>query len=479
MPGVASQRVLTLTIAVAIGWSIFRSVCIALLGMWLARITQSALQQGSRTLRSVLWMMLLSPFFTPSLMTGFCYRDTAMSLLHVPVLKELLYGLIICMQLVPVAVVLLVFAPEPEVSDTALRVARFSNCSNSIYRRLLLHSKLQFDIIAGCTLFLLSFQEAELASLMQAASWTEWIFTRHATGLSLAMSLKLIVVPVLVQLPCLIAIAIWLKANNDAYFASQNQSSQVNGWHAAIVFFWVLLAFIVVTLVPAWQLTLGALRGSGGILNQPSLPRELGDSLLLALTTGFLAILLGQRVVRSQRLSCGLLWLLILPGCMGNLVLGLLFAGIFQTDLLRFAYDTPAPLIFAEVLWLLPRTLILFRCLQRSRSSSADYQLELFRHSKDPLQVRQANELHWQFIGRVWLAMTCIVCFWSYLELMLPSILVFPGMAPVSLVLYNAMHYGRISVLGMKLLITLVVPVILVLILITLRKVFQKFSMKV
>lgn len=415
-------------------------------------------------------------------MTGYCYRDTSMSLVHVPWLREFLYGLIVAFQAVPIAVVLLAFSPPAEATSSALFLARSFKFPFVQKLELVFRSTRQYQLAAYCLLFLISFQEADLASLMQASGWTEWMFTKHVGGLALRETMQLTLWPVFIQTPCLLPLIFWLKNSTIMTSSELLPAVRVHSLQRLLSYVWTIAALIFVLVIPGWQLLNGFSFGLGSLWEQPSIPREIGDALLIAGTTA--ACTLGMtflsmshsRKSGSKFRQLILLFLLLAPGGMGNLALGLLLGGIFQTDALNFAYDTPLPLIIGEIGLLLPRTMILLHCLAQMNHPSSQYVITLLEESPLHSQRRVAADLAWQTHGRTWFGVVALVGFWAYFEVMLPSILAMPGLAPIGLVLYNNLHYGRIAALGAKLVLALLVPLTIVTSILAMRKFLSRFS---
>jgi len=458
----------------AISISVLRSVIIAALGWWLARTIANWLSRIPGQYRWLVWIAILAPFFTPTLVTGYCYRDTALAMVHVSWAKELLYAVIITAQVVPVAVVVLWYSPSAPASDSALYLTRNSRLTITERIRLILQSAKRYDIAAFSVIFLLAFQESEFASLVQARGWTEWLFTRHVQGLKLSETIRLTIPAMCVQLPFLFPVVLWM---NDHHLGIQRysppiQSSRVKGGVAVL---WLLIATTVVCVIPIWQLFRSASWRAMAFVSERSFQEELGDSILVMVTTTAVVLGLWALLTRWKRLRASVLLLLFLPGSLGSLSLGVILLGLFQTTPLQWAYDSPVPLVLGEVLFLLPRTWILFWCLNRSVKTSANHQVELLKGSSNANHQQRAAELSWFVSGRYWFLGLCLVGFWSYMELMLKSLLVFPGMAPISLVLYNAMHYGRIGLLGAKLFAALVFPGLCLFIFLQTRRLWVRY----
>ncbi|TWT52344.1 hypothetical protein KOR42_30300 [Thalassoglobus neptunius] len=417
------------------------------------------------------------PFLIPSVMTGYCFRDTSMSLVHHPWMREGLYAAIVLMQLFPVAVIILWLSPPSTVTDSAIHLGRLARTSWSFRFRLALQSRLRIHLTAFCLLFLLSFQEADLASLMQANGWTEWIFTKHSRGLELGETLRLAAFPMVVHLPFLIPIVLWINSPRPDDRHNIRRLSKAHTGRTLLICSWIAASLLVVVLMPTWHLVRGFRFGLNMVGSQPTLIREVSDGILIAATSG--CVCLGLVLTLRSTFQTGvprlLLFLLFLPASMGSLPWGLTVAEIFQTAGFRFAYDTPVPLILSEVLYLLPRAVILFHCFDLSENSPARKMIQLLSESGNAAQKRIGRELHWKFHGRKVFAVALLLSYWSYFEVMLPSILAMPGLAPINYVLYNSLHYGRIAALGVKLAVAIVIPFVLVTVLISLRRLFTRF----
>jgi ABC-type Fe3+ transport system permease subunit len=104
--------------------------------------------------------------------------------------------------------------------------------------------------------------------------------------------------------------------------------------------------------------------------------------------------------------------------------------------------DTPVPLVFTLALVLLPLALVLKRVLELTGHRSALHLTTLMQKS------RAVRELNWRLStsGKFW-AMVLLFT-WAYWDLTASSILAPIGMTPVTVRLYNLMHYGQIAALS-------------------------------
>lgn len=438
-----------------LGWSLSRSVVVTLLVLTLAAPLAAWLcgrRPGRQSL--IAWGAVLLPLVTPTLMIGYCYRDTAVSLLVRPLLKELMYTALLTIQAVPVAVLMLWFSPPSSVSSAARHCGRQLQIPWRIRCWLWWEQRRRAWGPAAALVFLLSFQEAELGTLLQAHGWPEWLYTRHAGGLPLRESLRRAGVAAALQVPLTLPVLWWLSfpaASADAPEASRPPSNL----QSRVAVSWITISLLLAVVIPGVQLFRGARQGWPALLEQPSTWRELGDAFLLALTSGGLALALAAWLMRGFQRRGGLAMLgaplLLIPGLMGNLALGLFLATVFQTSPLRMAYDTPVPLILGETGMVLPRVVLLACCAMRSLRETGRHSLVLLSGSGDPMQRRNVARLDWRLRGRLWGAVAVLTMFWIFLEPVLSSLLAMPGLVPVGWVLYNSLHYGQISALGAKL----------------------------
>ena len=115
-----------MNLAAACGWSLLRSLIVALVVVPLCWCVRQELAALSRRARAALWTLLLVPFFTPSLLTGYGYSSFSLALIRHPGWNEALYGLIVALKSIAVGVLVMHFAPPPPVSAQALHCAKLS-----------------------------------------------------------------------------------------------------------------------------------------------------------------------------------------------------------------------------------------------------------------------------------------------------------------------------------------------------------------
>ena len=233
------------------------------------------------------------------------------------------------------------------------------------------------------------------------------------------------------------------------------------------------MAWLLVVIWPVASLARGAIRGAGVIRFRSALWQEIGDALVLAVTVtlGVWMVLWGgmrlynkrprlsgwRRTTMSAVRSAAIL--LLLPGLLGSLALGLTIFEICQRLGVQPSYS-PVPLVVGMVLFLLPRGMALQAMLRRNERQAGVFLAESLAKLPGPRE-RMGAAILWRIrdAGRFWTL--ALLFWWSYLELTLPALLRPAGMAPAPLRLYNFLHYGHIPGLAAMLAVVLAVPVVL------------------
>jgi ABC-type Fe3+ transport system permease subunit len=132
----------------------------------------------------------------------------------------------------------------------------------------------------------------------------------------------------------------------------------------------------------------------------------------------------------------------VFAGLLGPLVLSLAVLAAVQSPGLISLRDTPVPLVFTLGLILLPMALVLKRVLELAGHHSALHLTTLLPTS------RAVQGLVWRLrtSGPFWA--TVLLFVWAYWDLTASAILAPIGMTPVTVRLYNLMHYGQIAALS-------------------------------
>jgi len=449
-------------------------------------------------------VVLLVPFFMPGLVVGYAYRNASLALVQTPVLNELLYFAIVVAQLLPVAVLALEWLPPAALGRSArycLQLANHSKGRLSFVEhvfyvlgnrkdghgggwRELLAGEWPRHITAGAIVALLCFQEVEVATLMQARGWAEWIFTKQAGGVELVNLWRWLVWPVgyglLLTVP---AVGYWTWNRLPTGHASGPGKT---GWKPnprressrsparLIAMGVVVVAWLLTVIWPVTSLAIGAVRGAGVLQLRSMIWQEIGDALLLSVTVTFLlwgglwgvgkllydGLPSPSSLDRRTRKSVVLLLAVCLvPGLLGSLALGLTIFEICQRIGVQPSYS-PVPLVGGMVLFLLPRAFAMHAMLGLGEARTGVFLAKGLTPLPDQRSGWGASIL-WELrgAGRFWTL--ALLFWWSYLELTLPSLLRPAGMAPAPMRLYNFLHYGHIPGLAAMLVLVLAVPLVL------------------
>lgn len=375
------------------------------------------------------WILLLAPYLAPSLLVGYAYSNFALALIHHPALNALAYSLLLCLKLAPLAALALHLAPRP-LSDSALHCARLAHGS----------AGWRFRWQAGCAraplaafalVLLLAFNEFEMASLMNVKTWTVRLFDAQAGGLPLARTLALAAGPFAIALLVVACVLGLLAGQHWARHAETERAATAAGKFA-----WGLLlaANLLVWGIPAAVVLHGTVQGWRVLATSFALGREIGTSLLLGAVAAAAAYAVAPRRGWAAAAAS-------LPGLLGPLALALLLTAALQTPWLHRWRDVPAPLAIALALYLLPAAALL-RQLLRTRGPATAV------HAARILGGAEGRQIVWRLATRrhVWAAFL-LLCL-AYLELTISAILAPTGVTPVSVRLYNLMHYGQTAVLS-------------------------------
>jgi ABC-type Fe3+ transport system permease subunit len=421
--------------------TLLRSLIIALLAVAAARAVCPLLADHRQSVRRAAWILLLGPYFTPVLLTGYAYANSALSLIHHPVANNLLYSALLWWKFTPIAAVILHFTPSP-ISAEAVHCRRLAAGSRSGERLFLARAGCARGLVAAfAVVFLCAFAEFEMASLMIVKSWTVSLFDLHAGGLALSESLRQMLVPLSCEAVA-IGTAFLILGRQQLKPAARTAASGSSRW---LGWCHLALAFTFVLVVPAAMMLWGTLRGLNLLFENFVLGREIIASLLFAAgastLTAIIVFWLGA-VARRSLAARTILIAAAFTGLLGPLVLSLTVLAAVQLPGLIALRDTPAPLVFTLCLVLLPMALVLRRVLELTGHQSAFHLARLLP------KTDAARDLAWRLSvsGKFWLM--AILFVWAFWDLTCSSILAPVGMTPVTVRLYNLMHYGQIAALS-------------------------------
>lgn len=426
--------------------TLLRSLMIAALAVGAARPLLALLSDSRRPVRQAAWILLLAPYFTPILLTGYGYANFSLSLIHRPALNALFYSALLWWKFTPIAAVILHFTPAA-ISAEAIHCRRLASAGSKT-------GNWEFLFRAGCAggpvaafaaVFLFAFAEFDMASLMVVKSWTVALFDAHAGGLALGESLRRMLGPLLGEAAAIATVFVVLGRRQVI------PARRIEGGRASRPYAWchLILALTFVLIIPAAMMLWGTIRGLVLLLESFVLSREILASLCFAAGASAFAACVAFRsrvAVHGRRRGSipgkMILVVAVLAGLLGPLVLSLTVLAAVQWPGLIYLRDTPVPLVFTLGLVLLPMALVLNRVLELTRRRSALHLTALMPGS------RAAGELIWRLrtSGTFWAVVLLFV--WAYWDLTASAILAPIGMTPVTVRLYNLMHYGQIPALS-------------------------------
>jgi hypothetical protein len=438
---------------------------------------------GVPIIRRVIWAGLLAVFLTPVMLLGYTYADFSTRLfVQNTVARELLYDTLQALRLVPLAVLVLYFAPRP-VSREAVHLFAMSRPTAMARFIVWLRTNARVPAAAFGLVFLMVFTDHELASLLQVRNWSVTVFDGRASGLSVTEALTMSLLPAGLSLAVLGAIFV-LAARSLRFEAPAVASAMRRSMGAEIVAAAYLLVGIgAVILFPLSVVFRGTVQGFMSLRASVVVP-DIAVSLILAMPAAVIAYFIAGAFVRRGAPHVhvpGAGLLASVPGLLGPLVLALGILYLFQRPPLNAAYDSIVPLMLALVLLLLPLAMIVRLPLSARRAERALHAARLLRHSPIPA-VRSAafwNAWRLRFRGHAWLVL--FLFWWAYLDLTAAAILAPPGAlawllptsggggTPISVTLYNAMHYGRSATLSAMVAVTIAAPALVLVVVMLIR----------
>jgi len=469
-----------MSLGVALGITGLRSAILVAIALPLCLSLKTFLQTNRR-FRSLAWLLLVVPVIAPRMLTGFGYANFWLSLVPYPIWNELLYAALLLITIVPVGAVMCYFAPPAPISKDAmhcLTLADSQSLSDTRLSTALRGPASQFVAAAGL-MFVLAFQEFELASLMGVSSWTVWLFDAQAGGLILTETLRYALLPVLCEL-MVVGVAGWIVWKNAGLVARpQEVHRPMSTFGYTAGWFYLVFSVVLFCCVP-WSFIFQAARlGLPQLSNNFTIGNEIVAGCLFSfLATSLAFAIAGLFVIRTEKSHSTVLRSMVclfgLPGLLGSLVLGLSVLFVFQLSPLQNLYGTPVPWVLGSVLFLVPRALLVMLLLMVVNSKEAGHLTQLLAKSGRTSQRAQARELQWHASWALHFVAFILLFFWAYADLTTAAILAPPGMVTAPVRLYNLMHYGQSAVLSALVVATFGIPALVFGIIALFRKPLQK-----
>lgn len=472
-----------MSLATACGVTVLRSFGIAFAGVLLSKHVSQVIEEQNSPRFVLLLFLILAPFLMPELIVGYTWWLISLKLVDYPYLIELIYSGLVLLKVVPVGIVCFSFATPVALSSEAEFLRKSIKSTTALINtfqtrwKFFQYQSLFRSAPVGALLFLLAFQEFEMASLLYRDSWTVWIFDAQAGGVPLLKTLSYLTGPLLIELVLLSGMTLLLFHSQKYHALNQRtQFNRISPTRKLSSCVYLLSAFLIMVVVPLGFISWGSLFALGSLLrNQLQLQGTLHESLWGLLYAGTAATAAWGLITYFFKPQRGVLgkafgFLLCVPGLCGGLVLALAVAAFILTDFSYFLYDTPLAIFLGLILFLYPRALFLKLLMKRSGTDSF-HLTRLLSQSTNPQQAHQGRRFQWALQGRMQYCAVVILSFWAYWNVTIGSILAPTQAQPVAVRLYNLMHYGQNSILSAVTLLSLSIPVCVALLLLPLVKI--------
>jgi hypothetical protein len=442
------------TLSASLAWTLVRAVALLLIFGPLCPVLAKWVRGSAWR-----WCLLAAPFVFPELLVGYAYAPW---IAGQPWVAEVVCALQLGLRALPVGVVAWELAPPGPVTSSALycrRMALRDWADRWDLIRLWMAGPLRKAIPAAGLFLLVAFQEFELAALLRAVSWTDWLFVSQVAGMTLSESLLAALQPTACELAGL-AIVLWaVGVPPSGGIFEEEERRPAEAGTPTLAWLFIAVAWLLVIVIPCVQLTAGLPSGviqlAGQRLRWMGLLKEIAVGLSVSLVAAAVAWTLAGFLRRAFAATV----LLCLPGLLGSLILSLFLLALFQRSLLSRLYDTPLPWLLGLTLFLAPRA-VLLQVWSSAAPRSAMHLCELLRQSPDAHQRRSGECLLWELRDQPRFLAVALLAYWGYLELTLAYLLAPTGMTSGVVRLYNFMHFGRTSALSAEAAVLLFTPLL-------------------
>jgi ABC-type Fe3+ transport system permease subunit len=414
----------------AAGRSAGIAIAAVLTALWLSRHLRAL---SSTTRRSVVALGALS-YFAPTMLAGYGWLPTVVLWTANSGARELFYSAFVFFRLAPVAALALWLAHSGPCAE-AVHVSRLARVQSWRWK---IREAGRAPWLAAGVVFLLAFQEFDLATSWGIRSWTVAVFDAQIGGLALRDSLRLAIAPLLVE--CAVIVPLLAGAKTEL-FARTNASESLNrsgAWPISAIY--VIAPLTLFAIIPALIVFRLGFPGMSAWLETWSMFREVMHGCISGGVAALLAWLLSS--VASARWAM----LLVLPGLLGPLLLSLIvLSGI---DALPGLSSTVLPWISALTLQLLPVAMLLRALLSRGIDAAGLHAARTARAGKVIWTMQ-----HFPSAGAILLLFGL-----GYSDFTMSALLAPPQFTTVFVRVFNLMHYGQSAVLSAAVLIAVLVP---------------------
>lgn len=455
-------------LASGLGIAVLRSGVVAIVAVVAAAVLDHVLTgTRSRAARRGLGAALLLTWLTPALLVGYAYANWRWLPVRSVLLRELLAGALLAAKLTPVAVGVLWLSPPPAMSAEARYLRRLAPSGSRLGRRrirdawaFLVHGPARVKAIAGLAVFLLCFQDFELASLLGVRSWTVWLFDALASWSPIGVAMRGAALAVLGE-AVVLALGLWmLMSTHRLTNEAPDPARQVRPMRRAAAWVYIGVSLCVIVGLPGALVFRGLVEAMAMVVRNRPMMGELGASVLYAVAAAGVAAYVSAWLLRQPGRRRALLLALCVPGLFGGLVLALGALWVFTRPGLSALYDTPVPIVLTLVLLALPIAVLLRLLLDAHERDERLHLADLLRGSPVGAVRRSAASLRYTLRGRPRVMLVVLLFALAYFELSASAILAPVAMTPMIVRLYNMMHYGQSAALSALVALFVAVPVV-------------------
>ncbi len=246
-----------MSLATICGVTVLRSLIISILGVFLScHLSKlSDINNPKRSFR--LFILVLAPLLVPDLIVGYTWSLISLKLVHYPFLLELVYSGLLLMKVVPVGIICFCFTAPPAISPEADFIRKSVGSSSAQITGVasrgsfFLWKNVMRAFPVGALLFLLSFQEFEMAALLGRATWTVSVFDAHAGGVPVIDSISFLQGPLLVELIVISGAVLLLQRTKNQPRIKQRSSETGESYRSQVLsWLYLLVAFLLIVLIP-------------------------------------------------------------------------------------------------------------------------------------------------------------------------------------------------------------------------------------
>ena len=390
--------------------------------------------------------LLLIPLIVPPLVPAYAFSAFSFNFQTKPFPNEILYFLIMISRLLPVGILILMILPSSMSKSSIF-------CDQLLKKNMIRKFQSLSHLLICCLcVFLLAFNEYEIASLMRIKHWTVTLFNAHAGGLvmNLNRSFQMALFPAVTSLSAIFLILKLLKNIKQSSFSESKKPG-------TLFFVITAISCLIGWIIPFIIILSNSFNGFQDAVSGSWMKAEYFNSLLISsISTGCcLAV-----IAALFRSSGKLVLLFVIPGLFGALLLGLSFIYIFNSSLLSSVKQSVLPLSLALILYGFPIAILMIIFFHK-KNSAQDSTTTL-------LPASSRIEINWQntYIPAILLSLPVFCYIWF--DLTLSSMLAPASFTTVFPRIYNLMHYSENERLSATVLLSSALPLMLYIILFSL-----------